>query len=134
MQRTELQASDHVPDLIEWRIRAVERATNFSFCILALEVHSIDKELNRFIRRHLSQVEAQREDDSRAPVHSPEQGANTVLWRNVEVVIPREHLPVQRLSLAPERSVESLTPRVVSVRHEPLQVMTGIQLVEYCRM
>ena len=131
MQRAQLQAAEHVARLIQRRVRPVERASHLTLRVGALEPHCIDEELHRLLRRHLAEVEVEREDDARAPVHAPHQCAHSVLRLRVKAMIPEEHLPVQRLSLVPERRREQLAMRVVARHHEPLEMMAGIELVEY---
>src|ERR1019366_7935532 len=86
--------------------------------------------LDRLLRRHLAQMEAQREHDARAPVHAPEERTDAILGRHLKIVVPKEHLPVERSTFGPERRRKNSALRVVARGHEALQMVPGIQLVK----
>ena len=66
-------------------------------------------------------------------MRAPEEHPHPVLRRAREAGIPEQHLPVERPALAPERGAERLPMRVVSRRHEPLQMVPGDQLMVHRR-
>ena len=59
MQCTKLKPADHVRDLIQGRIRSVERAPYFRLRIRALVTNALDEEIHRFLRRHRAEVESE---------------------------------------------------------------------------
>src|SRR5436190_4748332 len=73
VQRAKLETARHVGGLIERRIAAIKRAPHLALGVRTLERNSVDQKLNGLLGRHLSEMEVEREDDSRAPVHAPEQ-------------------------------------------------------------
>jgi hypothetical protein len=95
VQRAQLQSAQHVRRLIDRRVRPVERAPHFTLRVGALERHLVHHVFDGLFRRHLAEVEAEREDDARAAMHAPREGAKPIFRRDMEVMIPQEHLPVQ---------------------------------------
>src|SRR5262245_4609148 len=88
------------------------------------------QEIDAFFRSHLAQMKLQRKDDARRAVHAPEQRADAVLRRLVEVEIPEQHLPIHGPSFTPERRGEGAAIRPVTVRHVTLQMMAWNELVK----
>src|SRR5438105_15805387 len=93
---------------------------------------ALDQQVDALLRRHLLQVEAEREDDSRAAVHAPEERADAILRRLLELHVPEQQLPVERPALAPERRAEQTAIGPVAGRHIALEVMARNQFVKDC--
>ena len=56
VQRAKLEAADHVGDLIQWRIAAVERASHFALRVSPLEANRVDKKFHRLLGSHFPKV------------------------------------------------------------------------------
>src|SRR5687767_12139815 len=125
MQSIELTTAEQVSDLIERPITSIERTADLGRGIVALMADTIDEIIDTLLRRHLFQMEAQRENDSRAAVHVPEQHANLVLRRLRKVHVPKQKLPVKRPAFAPKWCAEQASIWLVALSHEALQMMTG---------
>ena len=132
-QRPQLQGTKHVGRLVERRIAPLDRPPHLGGGVAAFVADTLDQEVDRLIRLHRPQVEAEGEDDPGAAVFSPEEHADAVLGSFGEIEIPQKHLPVERPALGPEGSSEPLAVGAVAGGHEALQVMARDQLVMHGR-
>lgn len=106
VERADLQAADQVGALVQRVVIAAEGAAHFGQGVVALVTDIVHEQLHALRRRHLSQVEAEREEDASAAVQAPEQHPDPVLRRPREAEVPEKHLPVE----SPETAVPP-TPR-----------------------
>src|SRR5262249_4000547 len=95
VQRPDLQTTQHVGGLIERTIRAVERAPNFRSRIVQFVADAFHQKVDALFGSHLPQMKAERENDARGAVHSPEEHSDLVLRSLGEVEVPEQHLPVK---------------------------------------
>src|SRR5437868_15122599 len=63
-------------------------------------------------------------------MHAPEKHSDAILWRLRKFQIPKEQLPIERITLGPERCAEQAAIGSIARRHESLQVMTGNQFMK----
>src|SRR4051794_22435604 len=91
--------------------------------------HTVDQQLDTLLRRHLLEMEVEREDDARAAMHAPEEHAYLLLGRLGEAEVPQQQLPVKRVAFRPERRAEDRAVRLVTRGHEALQVMARNEFV-----
>ena len=119
-----LNATDHVCGLVQRRVGPVERPPHLGRGAGPLMPHPVHQEVDCLVRRHLPQVELEREDDPGGTVLSPEQHAHSVFRRGRETHVPQAHFPVQGPALSPEGRAERPAMRVVTPRHEALQVVS----------
>src|SRR5205823_6298821 len=91
MQRIELEPAYQICDLIERTVTAIERPAHFRSRVIALMSDTVDEKVDALLRRHLLQMKTEREDDSRAAVHAPEEHADAVFWRLGKIQIPEQH-------------------------------------------
>src|ERR1043166_2404779 len=75
-------------------------------------------------------METEREDDSGAPMHPPEERADLVLRLLLKFQIPEQQLPVKCVALTPERCTKQPSIRFVASRHESLQMMARYQFMK----
>jgi hypothetical protein len=125
----DLQRTYHVRELIERRISATERSADLSFRRVALVTNLIDQIVDALLDRHLFEMEVQREDDTRASVHSPEKHSDTILRGFLEAHVPKEEFIVKSVSFDPERGAERSALKVVPRRVHLLKMVTGDQFV-----
>src|SRR5215813_565240 len=77
-------------------------------------------------------MKTERENDSGTSMHTPEQHANPVLGGFRKIQIPKQHLPIERITFGPKRSTEQASIRSISGRHESLKMMAGDEFVKNC--
>src|SRR3954469_25971670 len=125
MEGTELEAAEEIGRLVERAVAAIERPANLGSGVVSLVPDAADEELDALLRRHLPEVELEREDDPGAAVHPPEEHPHAVLGRPGEAPVPEQQLPVEGPALAPERRREEAAVGPVPRGHEPLEMMAG---------
>ena len=91
--------------------------------------NAVDKEVDALLCLHLAKVKLERENDTGAAVHAPEEHANFVLCIAGELQVPEQHFPPECPALAPERRLKNGSIGPVALIVEALQVVTGDQLV-----
>lgn len=100
-----------------------------------------DQQIDALLRRHLPEMELDRENDASATVHSPEEHPNAIrglvrcpfltdfCW---EAALPQQQFPVYRPALDPERCLEDTAVRVIAVHVVELKVVAWNELVMDC--
>src|SRR6266508_6613000 len=125
MKRVLLQSPDQIRDLIKRSITTVERPAHLSSCVVPLVTDPINQKVDAFLRCHLFEVKTERENDAGAPMHSPKEHADAILRRFGKLQIPEQQLPIERITLRPDRCAEQPAIRSVARGHETLEMVSG---------
>src|SRR5215204_1216774 len=78
-QAANLHRAEQIRGLVQRPVAALERAQYFGACRRAFVTSALDEEVDRLLRRPLTEVKLERENNPRAPVHSPKERTNAVL-------------------------------------------------------
>src|SRR5579863_2579321 len=95
LQRIELPAACQIRQLIQRRIRRLERPPDLTGRVCPLMSYAVHEEIDALLWCPVAEMIVQRENDPRTPVHMPEQHSNPVLRALWKLQVPQQQLPVK---------------------------------------
>src|SRR5690625_5016663 len=94
--------------------------------------HTIHQIVDALLRRPVSKVIIEGEDDPGIPMRSPEKHADSVFRSFCKAQVPQQDLPVKCPALSPERGLKRASMGIVAARKIALHMVSRNQFMLYC--